>query len=401
MKFLRQQMKESNRISIALAIILLFFNLTYAQKKATISGRVFNAETKEAIVDANVYIANSSLGSSTDKYGRYKIIGVEKGSYQLVVSSVGYKKIVRKILINSARDYRYTFNLEPKIYELPTVIINEEEKQLWQERLETFIKQFIGQSSNAEKCILKNPFVLEFEEENNALVAKASQPLIIINNALGYEIKYFLDYFMYHPPNTLYKGIPVFKPLEAPDEETKAEWEEARLKTYCGSLRHFLSAASKDYDEKLHISYDNNPMNNDEYKGVLERQGFSVYHIKFIRTYKNQLIYSKITTPEYISTAENGFEKIISFEEALEIIYNRKEEDPKYLDFIYQNRWPEKPVAHIYLHDDKVKFDSKGRYFDEFKIQTLDYWAFYRLADMLPFEYEVSDSVLENINFIK
>ncbi len=379
-------------------IISLTFNV-WAQKKASVSGIIYNAETKKVIQDVNIYIANSTLGTTSNKMGKYKISGLDKGNYKLIISSIGYKRIVKNLFIPDAKQYHFSFYLEPKIYELPTVIIDEEAKDLWKERLDTFINQFIGQSRNAERCELENPYIIEFEEKDGALSASAPEPLVIYNYALGYRIDYFLEYFSYQPPHTFYKGLPVFSELDPIDEEEERSWEEARLKTYCGSLRHFLRAASEDWDERQELKEAGMLAKIEDYEGVLERQGFIVFHFSYINANKKQIIYQGISTDKYIYPTVNDFEKIISFKEAMEIIYSRKVEDPNYLDFIYENRWPEAPVSRIYLHADSVKFDTKGRYFDEFKIQTIDYWAFQRLADMLPFEYSVPDSILESIYF--
>lgn len=385
-------------------ILFLFFFLLlneqfFPQGYATLTGRILNSNTGRPVSNVNIYIANSTTGTTSNRLGRYKLIIPKPGKYKIIISAVGYDRIVKRFTIAEKKEYRYTFELSPKIYELPTVLIDEEEKEIWQERLEIFKKQFIGTSHNAEHCELENPYVLDFYEHEGGLSAKAQEPLLIKNYSLGYEIKYFLEYFYFKYPNTYYKGLPIFTEMYSDDSLQIQRWEAARLKTYCGSLRHFLYASSKDYDERMQLINSGIKLDTAEYKPVLERQGFLVYKFKIITTYRMKGIYSGIESNDFIYPTDNIFEKYISFKDALEVIYTRKKEDQNYLDFIYQNRWTKNPVSHILLHDDSVRFDIYGRSFEEFKIQTLDYWAFERVADLLPFEYSVPDSVLEKVDF--
>lgn len=56
-------------------------------------------------------------------------------------------------------------------------------------------------------------------------------------------------------------------------------------------------------------------------------------------------------------------------------------------------------LSRIALCTDSVYFYKMGRYHDEFMVQKFGYMAKQRLAEMLPFEYEPSDSVLINTDF--
>ncbi len=394
-------MKKFGKTLIVIFLLCFFLpgSLLIAQKGVKISGRILNAKTKKPIADVNVYLAGSTAGSSSDKNGYYRITGLRSGVYKIIVSSIGYKRIIEDIRVAGNKEYQLSFFLVPQIYQLPTVIIDEEEQKLWKDRLDKFILEFIGQSGNAERCRLENPYVLEFKEKEGSLIAEASEPLIITNYALGFKIKYFLEFFSYKEPNTIFKGQPVFFELQPVDEDEKNDWDFNRLKTYCGSLRHFLRTASNDWDEIEKLKKAGLSDSLEDRTSLLERQGFLVYYFKYFNQYRRIGQYMGIDTELFIFPTENDYEKIISFKDELEIVYDRKLEDPNYLDFIYENRWPAAPVAQIYLHADSVRFDTRGRYFDQFKIQTFAYWAFLRLADMLPFEYNPPDSVLESVFF--
>ncbi len=86
-----------------LNLLLLFFlfclsNVLMAQKY-TLSGVVTDAETKEPLFSANVWLGKT--GAVTDFDGRYSI-ELEKGTYEVQISYVGYEKQIKTITIGGS-----------------------------------------------------------------------------------------------------------------------------------------------------------------------------------------------------------------------------------------------------------------------------------------------------------
>lgn len=82
----------------------LFFSLcllsfsTFAQQ-ATFSGTVRDQESNGPIFNANVYFKGTTLGAVTNSSGNFEIRNVKPGTYQLVVSCIGYRRIVKEVTI--------------------------------------------------------------------------------------------------------------------------------------------------------------------------------------------------------------------------------------------------------------------------------------------------------------
>ena len=57
----------------------------------TLSGRVLDSETDQALVGANVIIEGTSLGGSTDLNGNFVIYNIPEGTYKVRASYVGYQ----------------------------------------------------------------------------------------------------------------------------------------------------------------------------------------------------------------------------------------------------------------------------------------------------------------------
>jgi len=58
---------------------------------ASISGTVKINDSLEPLSDANVFLANTNLGCSSDQNGYFAITGIEPGKYQLTASHIGYE----------------------------------------------------------------------------------------------------------------------------------------------------------------------------------------------------------------------------------------------------------------------------------------------------------------------
>ena len=75
-----------------LAFALGFVLPAQAQQSATLTGRVI--DTNDApLPGANVRLSGTSMGTSTDENGRYRITGIEPGTYTVRVTFVGYRPV--------------------------------------------------------------------------------------------------------------------------------------------------------------------------------------------------------------------------------------------------------------------------------------------------------------------
>ena len=72
-------------------ILLLFISANYAQVGVgKLSGKIIDADTKEALIGANVIILGTQLGAASNIEGDYFILNITPGTYSVKVSYVGY-----------------------------------------------------------------------------------------------------------------------------------------------------------------------------------------------------------------------------------------------------------------------------------------------------------------------
>lgn len=114
------------RVNFILSV--LFFastSLGFSQEKEkfTISGYVKDVSNGEYSIGANVYIKELLKGGSTNQYGFYSIT-VEKGTYHLVVSYIGYVTYEKEIILD--KDIQINIDLNPIVITTKTVVLSSE-----------------------------------------------------------------------------------------------------------------------------------------------------------------------------------------------------------------------------------------------------------------------------------
>lgn len=322
----------------------------------TISGKVVDGKTGSAINYANVYIAYSMLGSSTNKNGEFLIQNVPNGKYQIIVSCIGYSSITARIKISNSSIGNLFFTLEPKVYTTEEVKITGEQAEEWQNNYEQFKDAFIGETWRAKETFIEDPYNINFIENDDELIAYTDYPVIIRNEALGYKITYHLEYFSLNGNTTKYSGIPYFEEMESQNTEEKLKWEENRKDTYSGSLRHFLTTI---------CNADSNSTTE------LEKEGFYLAAQDDINKWFPP---QPVKLSLCLRKTDDENERLLSFDNYWRVTYKSFRQST-------QRSW-------IKLHSDSVTIDARGRYYDQYKIETFGFWSHHRMAEMLPFDYE-------------
>jgi hypothetical protein len=222
-----------------LTLLCVCFCLT-AHAQFTLTGRVKDAQTRQAIAGASVFIANSQSGTTTQADGAFSLY-IPQGKYDVVISNVGYETQVLTADNNMAREQ--TIALVRKAKELDEVVVTSYEKDGWNKWGTFFLEQFIGTVPNAEKCTLKNKEKVRFKRNlhENTLTAVASEPLVVENKALGYVLTYQLEDFTYNFKTRIfyYEGYPLFTEMKG-SERQQRKWQENRARAYYGSVQHFM-----------------------------------------------------------------------------------------------------------------------------------------------------------------
>jgi CarboxypepD_reg-like domain len=228
---------------VFLGLCLQVTGNSFAQPSNQIRGKITDAASGQAIAGCSVFINSTSKGTTSSSAGEFELHQVPVGNYELIVSSVGYETFVfpyggKQMPLNLA------IQLKRKSTELSAITVEPYDKDGWQKWGKVFTENFIGKSDNALQCRIKNPEALRFSFSNrrNKLKVVGDDPLIIENDALGYDIKYALQEFSidYNNKVVLYLGYPLFVERITSHPKRQQHWQLNRHQAYLGSLTHFM-----------------------------------------------------------------------------------------------------------------------------------------------------------------
>lgn len=354
------------------------------EARVEVNGWVREYHSKDPIEGVNVFLNGTTQGTVTDKYGNYKLSNVLKGNYTLVFSHVGYE--TASYPLSAEPDHTYVINglLDFKVQTLSYIeiisdpIVNEDE---WPKYYRMFSKEFLGTSANASKCEILNPEVLQFSysETTNTFKAEALEPLIIQNNALGYIINYNLDFFSKENQRTSFYGKARFESITPLNHRIQRRWKKNRLKTYNGSIFHFFKSLISD--------------------NVYE-EGFKIYQVNDISDIELHTL--RHLTGKNILKAHGQNEWILSFHSYVLVTYSRELESTQYIREMDQStikingislskplnsNTPAEQKTIIELKRKFVTLDSNGQIKEPIGLTTIGYWAWERMAEMMPADY--------------
>jgi len=352
----------------AFSFLLFTFALSLTaisqEKTFPIDGIVLD-KSGQPLVGASVFCQNTTVGTLSKSDGSFHL-RLANGGYDLVISYTGYETQVMRIGKDHKADdtLRVQLKEQDKSLEQAVVTGSAEVADGWEKYGQFFLDNFIGTTPNAAQCTLDNKEVLKFYfyKKRNKLRVKATEPLTVTNNALGYRIRYQLDSFVYDYTGNVgsYTGYPLFENLEgSPDQQQT--WKQNRLFSYSGSRLHFIRSW---YDSTL----------NDE-GFVLELADSGSSAMRRVENPYDPKLYSK----------DSG-DLEINVQGRLRVSYTSQAPDRKYLTL---NKYPLTTAAQISALDIANGFviEENGYFYDQGDVSNLGYWAWKKLAELLPYDY--------------
>jgi hypothetical protein len=359
-------------ISLFIISTFLFVN-AIAQNNFSISGTVINEVTGLPMAAASVFAQNTTLGTVTDNDGNFKLM-LPNGGYDLIISFTGFKTENKRITSSDANE-KIIFKLKEKEKELESVAVvsTNEVKDGFATYGQFFANEFIGKSANSKQCSIQNPEVLHFffSKKKNRLKITATEPLIVKNNALGYNIKFELDSFTheYKTEVSTYSGYPLFENMQG-DSTQIQQWQAARKEAYKGSILHFMrSIYNKDItDQKFEMQFIVKVYGKDE--GIKVKDIYAAIN------------YAKDDSTQTVEILPNQSEVGILFLGAKPSANYLLENPTESKDF--------KLSVLSFKPKESIIIEQNGYFYDQNDVTTSGYWAWDKVAEQLPYDYEVS-----------
>lgn len=374
------------KYKLAKITLLIMGLLVYGFSEAqVISGKVVDEKTGESLPFANVFINNTTLGSTTDINGNFRISGSLPQNPEVVASFVGYFTKYRKVSFGGRNQVTVNFELTPKEDQLDEVSLSAKRDKAWERNLRKFERVFLAVPDDPffKKNEILNPWVIDFEEGKaegigRYLAASSSEPLKVANRALGYEIDYHLQEYLQTKNGFQYYGLVNFKEIEKPENGAESTWDEYRNSAYFGSMRHLLQSLVRN---------------------EADSEGFEAFIVQNIAStqrsnnFDKEIGSSLLPLPlDSLVTAilPNG-NFVVEWPENVEVHFTKKYWPSTY----YTNR--PFPISWINAPNCKFEVDANGVMMDPRELILSGYVARERVARSLPHDFRPD---LENLKLL-
>jgi hypothetical protein len=346
-------------------LLLLLFSLalvkgSFGQSTNAVTGIVTDMVDGSPIPKCSIFINGSSRGTATNEKGLFILDHIPSGSYDLVVSAIGYETYTLNFS-SSQLPMEIRPKLRRKATELSayTVEAHLDQKEAWQKWGKFFTNNFIGSMENADRCRILNRDVLRFRyaKTRGLLTVTATEPLQIENKALGYILRYQLEKFTYDEEShtVLYLGYPFFVEIGSKHEYQHQDWDYRRKKAYLGSILHFMRSL---------------------YRDSLQSEGFSVTHmVKQDDLHR----YDAPVSVDSLLKPGAGRDKSLFFRGVLTVGFVNTDEFIPYRESLF---W--------LLTPSPVLVSENGNYYPPQEVFSSGYWTHSeKISNLLPLDYKM------------
>ena len=335
---------------------LLFFIPLRAQ---TIEGTVYDANSKEPLLGVVVYLNGTSIATSSDGDGNFRLDVTDRISTSLVFSLLGYESL---IIENPFERHEKSFFLHEKSIILSEAVIVAD-KFSRVEKMKAFKEQFLGDSRAGRSCTILNEedIVFKYDLVENRLTASFTNPLVIKNEYLAYHVTvdvqmFSIQYDRYTLKKSHIKRVSFMVTSSFVDKNPfNLKIAKRREDKYSQSRRYFWKNLVDNTLEKANIKI---------YNGT--KQTRSSLHFNIVTTPDRSII--NIKPDADLNRIRNG-----SIDTAIYGI----------ISVMYDNMF----VSELVFMSDQISVDKFGNIENVDKVSFAGDMGKQRIGDMLPLNY--------------
>jgi hypothetical protein len=399
---------------LLLCLTLLLFAGGLRAQNLSITGVIKDKKGVE-LPGAGVYLSNYKNATSTDADGKFALRNLKPGSYDVLVQMMGFEPFTRNVVL-SDKSVNIDIILKENAIALNEVVIRVDPNR--EKYLKVFKEFFIGKTPNSEKCKILNPQVLrvDYDGDRKTLTVKSSDFLIIENKALGYRLRYMLQFFEYNYNSRIvyYSGLPNYEDLKG-SKSMKKRWFKNRETAYYGSSQHFFrslyAGTSKEAGYILHkmvsVPNDRRPPDSLINKAMarLSKNRRSVIMIGSPMTDSLSYWANVRDMPKNINILDRSIIKLdtlvtqqyrdlktMKFKDKLYVIYTKERESVEYTNMAGHSvsrplDIPNYQISIVNMLESPVHFYENGGIYEPKSLLYEGFWAYEKIADMVPMDY--------------
>jgi hypothetical protein len=377
------------KVFYSLILLLVAFTV---KAQYTVSGVVRDSATNEPLGGASVFCQNTTLGTTCNKQGEF-ILSLKPGGYDLIFSYTGYATQTVRVSEGKMMDV-IMVKEDKSIGEV--VIKNSYEVADGLEKYGDFFKQhFIGTTPNALTCELLNPQALKFffYKKSNRLKVLATEPLQIANLALGYQLRYQLDSFVYWYSTNIntYRGYCLYTEMDGVDSVKKI-WAANRANAYRGSKLQFMRSV---YDSTIvedgWIIDMLDEKNDKKFNKISNVYDSSYYNLAMFYPEKTisvaPVLPDTVPTQQVVLDSANGVMQVeFYYPRKISVTYTKKAPEKEYLKKMNLPFSVPYIISYIDVKD-WIAVTENGYYYEQRDWVNQGYWSWKNVGDLLPYDY--------------
>lgn len=187
--------------TVLLAAALLFLWASFADLAyglVTVSGKIRDKETGESIPCAAVAVAGTTRGAVANVEGFFSIPDLEAGPIRLIIMSMGYERLERRLNLVEGSDQNLSVLLKPEAIIMEAVVVEAESDKLdWAPevaRIEITPRELVQLPQLAEPDLFRSLQILpgilsssDFSSDLNIWGGSSDQNLILLNGIEVYK----------------------------------------------------------------------------------------------------------------------------------------------------------------------------------------------------------------------
>lgn len=403
--------------SLSLIFFLLFLHLYALGQNLSISGKVKD-KSGEVIPGAGIYLSGYKTATVSGNDGKFVLSGLKPGNYDVLVQMMGFLPYTKNVIL-SDKSAVIEITLEENTIQLNEVVIRTDPNR--ERYINLFREFFIGKTPNAAKCKILNPQVLytDYDDNHRVLTVKSNEFLIIENKALGYRLKYMLQFFEYNYNTHIvyFAGMPNFEEMKGSSSKKKT-WAKNREIAYYGSSQHFFKSLYQGRSREegfiinklIKIKNSNRPPDsliNANIKRLTKAQhgvirfGSAINDsLTYWTTIKQQpkeintLDRAEVLTDTLVKPFQSNL-KTMNYKDDLYIMYTRELETVEYTNTSGHSVGrpldvPNYEISVVHLLQAPVHFYASGGIHEPKSLLFEGFWAYEKIADMVPMDYIIT-----------
>lgn len=347
-------------------LILLLLPLGVWGQQNTVSLVLLDAANKTPVENAFVFIKNSSIGEVSNAAGKVQLNLAKFRVPEIVITHLNY---TTQTLYTSQLSFGLdTILLESKTQNLDLVTVNTKKgrgrkRKQWMRQFEL---AFFGETSRKERVKLLNPEVLWFEEKDSLLIAHAMDYLQLENPGTAYRSRFYLEKFELNKNEDVYFAGHSFFEDQIAQVKKQNKIRKKRDEYYLASAQLFFQS----FVDQLPINEQQFEFGSTSYSK--EKAQFAYQQMDYDDlNWSRGLLADTLYFSDYF-TIINKRSTIISYGKS-------------------RDKDAVQPATSFLLSKTgRFIIGSNGQLINKNEIEESGYWTNYRIATMLPIDYQSS-----------